>query len=56
MVTMVNGTFKKGSLLKVLIFFHFKGYNTDLFCIPNHYVDAVGNVLIPYGKYFSESM
>ena len=21
-----------------------------MFCIPNHYVDAVGNVLIPYGK------
>jgi len=27
----------------------YNGYNTDLFCIPNHYVDAVGNVLIPYG-------
>ena len=41
------------SLALALIIFPFKGYNTDLFCIPNHYVDAVGNVLIPYGKYFS---
>ena len=29
----------------------FKGYNTNLFCIPNHYVDAVENVLIPNGKF-----
>ena len=28
----------------------FAGYKTDLFCIPNHYKDAVGNVLIPHGK------
>jgi len=27
----------------------YSGYKTSLFCIPNHYVDAVGNVLIPYG-------
>ena len=25
------------------------GYKTDLFCIPNHYTDAVGSVLIPHG-------
>ena len=25
------------------------GYKTNLFCIPNHYEDSVGNVLIPYG-------
>ena len=25
------------------------GYKTSLFCIPNHYEDSVGNVLIPYG-------
>ena len=25
------------------------GYKTSLFCIPNHYTDAVGSVLIPHG-------
>ena len=25
------------------------GYDTKLFCIPNHYEDSVGNVMIPYG-------
>ena len=25
------------------------GYKTNLFCIPNHYTDAVGSVLIPHG-------
>jgi hypoxanthine phosphoribosyltransferase len=27
----------------------YDGYNTDLFCIPKHYEDSVGNVLIPHG-------
>merc|ERR1711983_121356 len=27
----------------------YAGYNTNLFCIPNHYMDAVENVLIPNG-------
>jgi len=27
----------------------YSGYSTKLFCIPNHYEDSVGNVLIPYG-------
>ena len=27
----------------------FSGYQTNLFCIPNHYEDSVGNVLIPHG-------
>ena len=34
----------------VTLLYSFKGYNTNLFCIPNHYVDAVENVLIPNGK------
>ena len=25
------------------------GYQTNLFCIPNHYEDSIGNVMIPYG-------
>ena len=35
---------------RVTLLYSFKGYNTNLFCIPNHYVDAVENVLIPNGK------
>jgi len=27
----------------------YEGYRTSLFCIPNHYTDAVGSVLIPHG-------
>merc|ERR1712066_523374 len=27
----------------------YEGYRTSLFCIPNHYSDAVGSVLIPHG-------
>ena len=27
----------------------FEGYNKELFCIPKHYEDSVGNVLIPAG-------
>ena len=25
------------------------GYQTNLFCIPNHYEDSIANVMIPYG-------
>ena len=25
------------------------GYDTNLFCIPNHYEDSIANVMIPYG-------
>jgi len=27
----------------------YQGYDTNLFCIPNHYEDSIGNVMIPYG-------
>merc|ERR1712088_711645 len=27
----------------------YQGYQTNLFCIPNHYEDSIGNVMIPYG-------
>ena len=27
----------------------FEGYSKNLFCIPKHYEDSVGNVLIPAG-------
>jgi len=27
----------------------YEGHNTDLFCIPKHYEDSVGNVLLPHG-------
>jgi len=27
----------------------YEGYKTSLFCIPNHYEDCVGQVLIPHG-------
>jgi len=27
----------------------YEGYQTNLFCIPNHYEDAISNVMIPYG-------
>merc|ERR1711976_185668 len=27
----------------------FEGYNTNLFCVPSHYEDSVGEVLIPHG-------
>jgi len=27
----------------------YKGYQTNLFCIPNHYEDSISNVMIPYG-------
>ena len=37
----------------VTLLYSFKGYNTNLFCIPNHYVDAVENVLIPNGKNYN---
>ena len=36
------------------MFTRLKGYNTNLFCIPNHYMDAVENVLIPNGKNYIE--
>ena len=36
-----NASFKKHT--------HSSGYQTNLFCIPNHYEDSVANVMIPYG-------
>merc|ERR1711935_374607 len=27
----------------------YEGYDTNLFCIPNHYEDSIANVMIPYG-------
>ena len=35
--------------LTLFLYISFAGYKTNLFCIPNHYEDAVGNVLIPHG-------
>ena len=39
----------KSVALTVLIGAILSGYQTNLFCIPNHYEDSIANVMIPYG-------